>query len=246
VPDLAGHGEFGALKGVHPDDSGQQRRPYHLTPVGGCSFQQSGERADDSIEPRQQVGDGHSDPLRVALRRSGQRHQPGFALSDLVVSGAAAFRSVMTEPRDGQGHQPRIELCEPLRGEAEPAERAGPKILDQHVRPGQQVRQHLVIPVGFQVEGDGFLVPVAAEEVGRFSRGGVRLDERRTPRTAVVAAPGGLDLDHPGPQVAQDHAGMRAGQRAGQVDDQQPAQRSARSRVGFVDGHHQATTPAAR
>ena len=71
-----------------------------------------------------------------------------------------------------------------------------------------------------EIEREAFLVPVDAQEVGALLS-----EERRTPSTRVVAAPGLLDLDDPGAHVGEHHRAVRAGQHARQIDDGQAGER---------------------
>lgn len=97
-------------------------------------------------------------------------------------------------------------------------------------RPGDQPGQCVLAGVGLEIEGDGFLVAVAGEEVG-----GLRIvfgpDEGRAPGTRIVSPARVLDLDHTGAEVAEHHSRMGSGQRAGEIDDGVAGQRSRRCLV---------------
>ena len=222
---LAGDGPAGALEGVYADHAGQQRRTHDPAAAGPGPFGEGGEDADRAVHPRDQVGDRHAD--LGGLLGAGDRHQAALALGDLVVARPGRLRPVVAEPGDRQDHQPRVELVQPRDREPEPVEHADPVVLHQHVRPLDQPGEHVAVVRRLEVEDQRLLVAVGGEEVRRLA-GVLRPDERRPPGPGVVAGRR-LDLDHPGPQVAERHRGVRAGQRPGQVDHQQVGQWSRRS-----------------
>ena len=82
-------------------------------------------------------------------------------------------------------------------------------------------------------ERDRLFVAVAREQVGRdwLILGP---DERRSPAAGLVAAIGVLDLDDPGPHVAQHHPAMGSGQGARQVDDDDVVDVPPRLRSGVT------------
>ena len=98
----------------------------------------------------------------------------------------------------------------------EPVQDAGAEVFDDDVGAFQQFAQDCPAVVALQVQGDGFLVAVAGQEV-RGLRVVLGTDERRTPAAGVVSGAGVFDLDDPGAEVGQHHAGVRAGQGAAQV-----------------------------
>ena len=118
---------------MHPDDRGEQRGAHDPADPGAVPFVQRGTAPYAPYIPASRSPIGT--PTRIGLVRPGARqgHQAGLALRDLVVAGAAAFRAVMAEPGDGQHHEPRVELVQPLDGEAEPVEDAGAEVLDEDV-----------------------------------------------------------------------------------------------------------------
>ena len=101
-------------------------------------------------------------------------------------------------------------------GESQPVQDAGTEVLDHDVGAFQQFAQHCPPVVALQVQGDGFLVAVAGQEV-RGLRIVLGAHERRPPAAGVVPGAGVLDLDDPRAEVSQHHAGVRAGEGAAQV-----------------------------
>ena len=182
--DLAGDRPAGRLEAVHPDDRGQQGGAHDPAGAGVVAFEQRGQDAVRAVHAGQQVGDRCPDLLRVVRVRSGQRHQAGLALRDLVVAGAAALGAVVAEAGDGEDHQAGVQLVERVEAEAEPVEHAGAEVLDQDVGPPDKVEQDLPVVLGLQVEGDGLLVAVGGQEVGG-------LPARRRPWSRGAATNGG-------------------------------------------------------
>ncbi len=140
---------------------------------------------------------GRADALRVVGAGSGERHQPGLALGDLVVAGAPALRAVVAEAGDREDDQARVAPHQLLDAEAEPLQHAGAEVLHQHVGTVDQPEQDLLVGGVLEVERDRLLVAVGAQEVRRLPRVGLA-DERRPPAAGVVAAAGRLHLDHAG------------------------------------------------
>ena len=231
--DLAGHGPPGALEGVHPDDRREQRRPDDLPLAGRVPLVERGEHAVGAVHPGQQVGDGYADALRVVGTGPGERHQPGLALGDLVVAGTSALGSVVAEAGDREDDEARVAAHQLLDAEAEALEDAGAEVLHQHVGALDEADQDVLVGLVLEVEGDGLLVAVRAQEVRRLAGVGLA-DERRPPAAGVVAAAGRLHLDHPGAEVAQHLGGVRPGEGAGQVDYEEVGQGS-----GHVQLHRQ-------
>ena len=191
LADLAGDGPLRALEGVHADDAGQQRRSHDAAPSGALAFLQGGDDAERAVHAGEQVGDGNADALDVVGSGAGQRHQSGLALRDLVVPGASAFGSVVTETADGQDDQPRVELGEPFGRESQAVEDAGAEVLHEDVGAPHEGFEGARPSSALEVEGDRLLVPVRGQEVGRFALGVRGLHEGRPPAAGVVAAAAG-------------------------------------------------------
>ena len=116
--------------------------------------------------------------MRVVGVRTGQRHQAGLALGDLVVAGAAALGTVVPEAGDRQDDEPRVELVQPLDREAEPVEHAGAEVLHEHVGAADEAVEHLAPGRRLEVEADRLLVAVGA--TGSTSTRGSPSGRRRT------------------------------------------------------------------
>ena len=228
VRNLTGDGRAGSLEGVYPDHGGEQRRADDLALAGSLPLQQRGQRPERAVHPGEQVGDRNSDSFRVVRTGTGEGHQPGLALQDLVVSAAGGLRPVMSETGDRQDDQSGVELVHRCGGEAQTVEDTGPEVLEKDVRAFDETAQHLLAVVALEVEGDRFLVAIAGEEVGGLAVV-LGTHEGRAPGSGVVT--GGLfDLDDSRAQVGQHHAGVGPGEGPAQIHDEVAVERA--SRVG--------------
>src|SRR5258705_9793221 len=226
LADLAGHRPVRALKGVHTNDGGEQRRPYDLAASGSLTLVEGCQDSEGAVHAGQQVRDRDPDALKVARGRAGYRHQPSFALDDLVVTWPPGFGPVVTEAADRQHDQTGVDLGQPLLGEAEPVQDAGPEVFHEHVGLANEGLKGGLTGVVLQIAGYGSLVPIRAQEVSGFTFAVDRINEGRPPSTGVVAATRILHLDHLGAEVAQHHRRMWSGQRTGEVDNDQTVQGS--------------------
>ena len=70
--------------------------------------------------------------------------------------------------------QVRIRLAKVGGGESEPVDRARAQVVEEHVRAGNQLRQHSPTAFVLQVDGDRFLAAVEPDEVARHAVDRVR------------------------------------------------------------------------
>ena len=130
------------------------------------------------IERRQTIRDRHADPGGSRLRKSGYVHHPRLPLDDNVVAGQITAGPGGAVAGNRAVNQSLVQRPRLLRPEAEPLERAGPKVFDDHVgRPNQLGQERLAFD-RLQIDGDALLVAVDAEKIGAPAA-----DERR-PRRA--------------------------------------------------------------
>ena len=125
------------------------------------------------------------------VRRSGQAHQAGHRLYQQVVAGKCG---ALTRPEaaDRAVDDGRVTRCDRLVVQPEPAQCAGPEVLDHHVRSGGELVSGREVGVVSEVECDGPLVAIDRRIVGaEFAA------QRRYPVPGVIAGRG-LDLDHVG------------------------------------------------
>lgn len=224
VPDVAGDRVGRALERVRADDRGEQRGAHDPAGAGGVALVEGGDDAVRAVHPGEQVADRHAHALRRVGVGSGDGHEPGLALGDLVVARAPTLRTVVTEAADREHDETGVELVEPVVAEAEAVHDPRTEVLDEDVGALDEPGEHVAPVVGLEVEGDRLLVAVGAEEVRR-DRVVLGPDEGRSPAPRVVTG-GRLDLDDASTHVAQHHRGVRAGEGSGQVDDGDVLQRS--------------------
>ena len=129
---------------------------------------QRGHYAKGAAHSGEKVADGDADTGWLVRLWAGQAHQTGLALSDLVVAGTTALRSVVAEAGDRQDHQLRLQFVQPRRREAEPVQDARPRVLDQDIGCQHQSGECLPPIIALQVESGRLLIPVARQEVCRF------------------------------------------------------------------------------
>ena len=198
-----------------------------------------------AVHPGQQVADRDADLRRLVRRGTGQRHQPGLALRDLVVARAAALGPVVAEAGDREHHQPRVDLVQPLDREAEPVEHAGPEVLHQHVGAGHQPGQELPALLGLEVGGHRLLVAVRDRKY--VDTGSSSGPTNGGPQDRESSPPSGVStLITRAPRSPSIIAACGPGERAGQVDDDQVGEHPERAGRASATSASGRRTPAAR
>ena len=140
-------------------------------------------------------------------------------------AGRCAAGPVAPNPLMAAYTRRAIERGQAIRGKAQPRQRAGAKILDQHVRAPDQPGQRGAARVLLQVEHHRPLAAVQAGEVGGLAAPATLLARQKRPEPARFVALRRFHLDHLGAKVAQHHGAVGAGEDAGQVDHGNAAQR---------------------
>ena len=175
---------------------------------------------DRGVEPGAEVDQRDADP--GAIDHAVDREHADHRLDHGVVTRQAAHRAVGAEAADPAVDQAREarpqHVCV---AQAPLLHGARLEVLDQHVRALEQAQQHVAALGLGQIEPEGALVAVDADEVG----GVVRFVERRPPIAHLVAL-GRLDLDHLGAMVAQDLGAVRPTQHARQIEHEQAVERA--------------------
>src|SRR4029453_12047226 len=87
----------GALEGVDTDDRGEQRGPDDSAAPGPIPVTKRGQDAVGAVHPGKQITDRYTDSHRLVRGRTGEAHQSGLTLRDLVVPGPSTFRPVCLE-----------------------------------------------------------------------------------------------------------------------------------------------------
>src|SRR5262249_24959379 len=132
-------------------------------------------------------------------------------LEDRIVPRPVAVGAVGAEGGDGAVDQARIESPERRRVHAEPLGDAGAHVLHEDVGRRDEPTQHLEAGRLLEVDGDGALAAVPAEEAGQLA-------ERVTLER--------LDLDDAGAHVGKHHGAVGSGEVRGAVDDRDALERS--------------------
>lgn len=165
-----------------------------------------------------EVGDGDPELRGLAPGFAGHPQETGHALGDDVEPRAVPLGAGLPEPADRAVDDPGVERLRGRVVQAEPAHHAGPEVLDDDVRPRDEIARDGA-PVGAgEVQREGPLVAV-----GHRGRVALAVDEGRD-APGFVAGAGPLDLDDVGAVVGEDHRAVRPGQEAGEVDDGHPGQ----------------------
>ena len=92
----------------------QQRCSYGRSDTGALAVVERGHDSECAVKPGENVGNRNPHSLRVGRAGACHRHEPRFTLSDLVVSGAIGFGSVVPEARDRKHNQSRVERTQPV------------------------------------------------------------------------------------------------------------------------------------
>ena len=196
--------------------------------AGHLPVAQGGQDPDGGVQAGHHVE--HRDPGAVGgpVRIAGQAHQPAHRLDHQVVAGDRRAALSGAEPVDRGVHHRGVGGVHGVVVQSEPPQPAGLEVLDDDIGAGGELLgQPQVLGVA-QVQGDGALVAVDAEVVGRHV-----VADRRHPGAGVV--PGwGLHLDDLGPHVGQQHRRVGAGEDAGEVRDQDSIQRPTAGSSGLV------------
>ncbi len=172
-----------------------------------------GEDAHGGEQPRRDVAVRDSRPDGATARLAGDRHNAAHGLHDDVQRRPLTVRSCLSEAGCASEDDAWIARGESLVADAELVERAGREVLHHDVDLLREAQEQVPPFVGLQVDGDGALPAVDAEEV----RAPVVLVWARGAGDVAVGRP--LDLDHVGAEVAQHHGGVGPGEHPREVED---------------------------
>ena len=182
----------------------EQRRRHRLR------HRQAGHLVDDN--------GGHQ--RRGALARDGLRiRHAGHCLHRHVIDALPAIRPVGTEARHARVDQPVVERACIFPAEAQPLGDAGAEILDEHVRPANELLDTPPARGILQVERFQRLRPV---HPGIKRRIAVHIGAGQVQRIAL----GRLHLDHFGALFGQPHRAHRRRHDLPEIDDLHARQRS--------------------
>src|SRR5262249_55798007 len=110
--------------------------------------------------------------------------------------------------------EPRMRRRQRRVVESELRERAGPEVLDDHVRSVDEPIENRASLEPLEVERHAFLVAVDTHEVRALA-----VHEWRTPGARVVALAGLFDFDHARAHVGEQHRAVRTRQHARQIEN---------------------------
>jgi hypothetical protein len=201
----------------------EQRHVDRLALAGFRLMDDRGQNGDCGIEPADQIAHRHANLHRFgaghAVPLAGDAHQAAHALDHIVITGLVLVRPVMTEARQRAIDKSRVLAGQAVIVEPIPGERAGFKILHHDMgTPRQAFHQGSAFRLG-EIDGDGLLVAVGGEEVGRVALSPVRCrNEWRTEVAGLVALAGLFDLDDLRAEIAENLGRPGGRQHAAQVE----------------------------
>jgi hypothetical protein len=153
---------------VHPDGGREQRGGDPLPLAAAFALVQRGGDAVGAEHAGQDVGDRDADLGGRTTDRTGDAHQAGLALDDLVEARPVPVGTALAEAGDGQHHQPVVEGLERVGAEPEPVHHPGTEVLDQHVGVADQPAQPVEVVRVLEVEHHRPLRAVHRQEVRRL------------------------------------------------------------------------------
>ena len=164
--------------------------------------------AGDDVEDRDPRSEGG------ALGVAGEAHEAGDGLDHEVVAREVAALLAAAEAADRRIDDAGVARGDAVVVEPEARQAAGLEVLDEDVGATGELVGEAAVLLALEVEGDGALVPVDGEVVGRGLAA-----HRRHPAAGVVTARG-LDLDDLGAEVGEEHRRVWPGEDPGEVGDE--------------------------
>lgn len=172
------------------------------------------------------VADPRADLHRGCGVRTRDAHRAPHGLSHHIVGRAvdigAHSSPWVAETADGGINQARVVVREHLVSDSEPVHDAGAEILHHDIRILDQTPEERLAFGRFQVDRDALLVAVRALEIAAEVADSI-VFEKWTEMPRGIAFDG-LDLDHAGSLICQEHGAVRPGQHLRQVDHLYPGQ----------------------
>src|SRR5689334_4796938 len=102
---------------------------------------------------------------RWSIRIACEIHHSRLALRDNVVAGPVAVRAGVAEAGNRTINGARIHLGNSLIAEAKLVENAGPEVLDDDIRPLDELPQNALSVFGLEIESQTFLVSIDRHKV---------------------------------------------------------------------------------
>ncbi len=151
---------------------------------GAVALAQGGEDGDGRRETGQVVDKRRPGSAWRRLWRSGDRHDPGHRLDDVIVGRARRHRPVLAEARDRAVDDAGIDGADRLEAHAQAMRRAGSPVLDHHVDARGDLARDLHAAGILEVQRHRSLAGVAGQE-GAAHAGG---DQRRVATLARASS----------------------------------------------------------
>ena len=126
----------------------------------------------------------------------------GKRLNNGIVNALVRVGSLLPKPANRDINQARVDLSENRLTKTHPLHSARSKILDEHIRIGNQIKQNFLAVFGFEINTNGSLASITGEKCSRDL-----VDGR--PDMAHLFAGGGLYLDDVGTLIRQHHGRNR-------------------------------------
>jgi len=203
----------------------EHRHFDRLALSGALALQKRRHDRIDHRQPNGLVADQGRHEARLAAGGRFERDQSAAALNDVVKGRPVGERAILPVTMRRAVDQPRVDLAQPLPGEAEPCHRLRPHIVHQNIALPDQSREHRRRIRLFEVEHERALVAIEVEEdvahLAMPGRLGIPHD----------VAGGRLDLDHLGAEVAEDLRRQRPQYDGRQIEDLDAGKRP---RLGFA------------
>ncbi|MNI10029.1 hypothetical protein D3C73_631210 [compost metagenome] len=133
------HGRDAGNQVVHVlvgENRGHDVEQGHVDLLAFACFHRMDQRAlngGDGIDAGKNVGDCDAGLHRLTIRFTGNRHEAGHALNDVIVAGEAGIGAVLTEAGDRAIDELRIDLLQALIVEAVFLQSAELEVFDQDV-----------------------------------------------------------------------------------------------------------------
>ena len=171
------------------------------------------QHADRAVQRRQRVADGDAAAHRHATRLAGEVAQAAHRLADDTEAGPVTIRAGLAIARDAQDDEAGVDRGERVGPETPAFERAGAKVLDQHIGLGDQPAREVLAFGLAQVERQRPLVARLHLPPDR------RAVLQQPPVAQRIPGTRRLDLDHLGTELAEQLAGERTGDELTHLDD---------------------------
>ena len=214
----------GCLVGVECNRNIGQRDVDLLALAGAFAFVQGRKDCGCGVHAGHEVDDGNTGAdgtgAFFALGAAGVAHKAAHALEHVVITGVFSLRAGGTVAGDGHPDQFGVDFAQVVVVQAQAGQGAGLVVLNDDIGVLCQPLDDVIALFGAEVDGDGLLVAVGRNVVGRVAVFGCcAFEVGRTPAASVITGTGPFDLDDVGPQVGKILGAPRACQHAGKVEN---------------------------